>query len=235
MNASSAVQKIEPQHIAHAMTPMEMLAQAIDRSMPIETVDKLLVLAERWDKTQARKAFDAAVAAARLEIPVIIKIATGHNNKKYADFATIARTIDPILGKHGLGYRFRTIQDEKAIRTACILFHKDGHSEENTLSGPADASGSKNAIQAIGSTLTYLQRYSLIQALGLAASEDDDGRGAGIGEKITDDQAATLREMIESFGADERRFCTYLKVAALSDLPASRLSEATDALKAKRK
>ena len=81
------------------------------------------------------------------------------------------------MAAHGLSYRFRTIQDG-AIKVTCILSHKSGHSEENTLSGPADASGSKNAIQAIGSTLTYLQRYTLTQALGLAASDDDDGRSA---------------------------------------------------------
>jgi hypothetical protein len=115
-----------------------------------------------------------------------VRNATGHNSKKYADFAGIARVIDPILGQHGLSYRFRTVQTDK-IAVTCILFGH-GHSEETTLSGPADASGSKNAIQAIGSTLTYLQRYSLVQMLGIAAGDDDDGKAAGIGATTIDEQ-----------------------------------------------
>jgi hypothetical protein len=46
----SAVQKIEPrQEIASAqpVTPMEMLASAIDKGMSIETIDRLVALAER--------------------------------------------------------------------------------------------------------------------------------------------------------------------------------------------
>jgi hypothetical protein len=45
------------------------------------------------------------------------------------------------------------------------------------MSAPDDQSGGKNAIQARGSTVTYLQRYTLLSAFGLvAADEDDDGR-----------------------------------------------------------
>jgi hypothetical protein len=42
-----------------------------------------------------------------------------------------------------------------------------------------DMSGGKNDIQQIGSTQTYLQRYTLIGGLGLStADEDNDGCGA---------------------------------------------------------
>ena len=41
----------------------------------------------------------------------------------------------------------------------------------------ADKSGSKNVIQAVGSAVTYGQRYTLIGALGITtADEDIDGR-----------------------------------------------------------
>src|SRR5690606_8392781 len=120
-------------------------------------------------------AFDAAIASAKAEIPAVAKNAKGHNNKAYANFAAYAAVVDPVLGKWGLSYRFRTEQTDR-ITVTCVLTHKDGHAEENSLSGPPDGSGSKNAIQAIGSTLTYLQRYTLVQALGLSAADDDDGQ-----------------------------------------------------------
>jgi hypothetical protein len=217
-----------------AMTPMDMLGHAVERGADLDMIEKLMGLQERWEKNQARKSFDEAIAAAKKEIPVIVRNATGHNSKRYADFAAIAKTVDPILGQHGLSYRFRTVQTEKAITVTCVLFGH-GHSEETSLSGPADASGSKNAIQAIGSTLTYLQRYSLVQMLGLAAADDDDGKASHGGATITEDQAADLVALADDVGADRAKFCKYFKVESFSALPASRFQAAVDALNAKRK
>jgi hypothetical protein len=215
------------------ITPMAMLAQAIERGMPVETIDKLMVLGERYDATQARKAFDMAIAAAKAEIPVVIKNATGHNSKRYADFAAIARAVDPVISKHGLSYRFRTVQTDK-ISVTCVLSHEAGHYEENTLTALADTSGNKNAIQAIGSTLTYLQRYSLVQALGIAASEDDDGRAAASGDNLADDQVDVLRSLIVETAADIAKFCKFMKVERLEDISQRDFDKARLALEAKR-
>jgi hypothetical protein len=137
-----------------------------------------MAMRERLEAQAAQRAFNAAIAEAKSEIEPITRNATGHNDKRYADFSAIAKAIDPILAKNGLTYRFRSSQAER-ISVTCILSHVGGHFEETTLSGPPDTSGGKNAIQSIGSSLTYLQRYSLIQMLGLATSNDDDGKKAG--------------------------------------------------------
>lgn len=216
-----------------ALTPMDMIERAVSTGASIDTIEKLMGLKERYDANEARKAFDAAVADAKGEIKPIARNATGHNNKRYADFASIARAVDPVLTKHGLSYRFRTEQGER-INVTCILSHRMGHSEQTTLAGPADNTGNKNAIQSIGSTLTYLQRYSLVQMLGLAAADDDDGKAGGAGERITETQATALVDLCEAVGADRAKFCKYLKVGALAELPASRFDEATAALEAKR-
>lgn len=212
-----------------ALTPLDMLNSAVERGADLPMLEKLMGLHERWEAGQARKAFDAAISAAKAEIPPVGRNAKGHNDRKYADFAAIARTVDPILSKHGLSYRFRTKQDER-IHVTCILSHRDGHSEETTLAGPADNSGSKNAIQAVGSTLTYLQRYSLVQMLGLASSDDDDGKSAGIGEAINDDQLQTLQRKIMETDSDLPKFLRYFKVETLADLPASKFKDAINAL-----
>jgi hypothetical protein len=47
------------------------------------------------------------------------------------------------------------------------------------MSAPPDASGGKNTIQQIASTVTYLQRYTLLAITGVATKgQDDDARGA---------------------------------------------------------
>jgi hypothetical protein len=166
-----------PAPASTALTPMAMVSQAVERGASLEMVSKLIDLQERVEKTQGRRDFDEAIAAAKSEIKPVTRNKKGHNEKRYADFAAYAREVDPVLARHGLSYRFRTEQDDR-IKVTCVLSHRGGHSETNTLAGPADSSGSKNAIQAIGSTLTYLQRYTLTQALGLAASDDDDAGSA---------------------------------------------------------
>jgi hypothetical protein len=64
------------------------------------------------------------------------------------------------------------------VTVSCIISHRAGHSEENSLSARHDTSGNKNPIQALGSAVTYLQRYTLKAAVGVAAAADDDGQTA---------------------------------------------------------
>ena len=218
----------------NALTPLAMLNRAMETGASMEVLEKFMSLHERWEAGNARKAFDTAISEAKAEIPPIVKNAKGHNDKRYANFAAIAGVVDPILSKHGLSYRFRTAQTDK-ISVTCVLSHRDGHNEETTLAGPADNSGSKNAIQAIGSTLTYLQRYSLIQALGLAATEDDDGRAAGAGGAITDEQVERLQREIMDTDSDLPKFLAHMKVEALTDIPAARFDAAMQALSRKRR
>lgn len=216
------------------MTPVQMAYQLINSGADFASVKEMMTLSKELAADQAKRAFDKAIAAAKSKIPTITKNAKGHNSKSYANFAAYAAVVDPILGEYGLSYRFRTEQTDR-ITVTCILTHEGGHSEENSLSGPSDTSGNKNAIQAIGSTLTYLQRYTLIQALGLAASDDDDGRNHGRTDQqlrtITEDQQIALREMIEASGADEQRFLKFGNLEKLSDMRASDFDAAMAMLK----
>lgn len=224
---------IAADHQTALVTPMDMLNRAVSSGADLAMIEKLMGLQERWEAGNARKAFDEAIAAAKAEIPPIQRNATGHNSKKYADFAAIAKVVDPILGKHGLSYRFRTNQGER-IAVTCVLSHKAGHSEETTLSGPADSTGSKNPIQAIGSTLTYLQRYSLVQMLGLAASNDDDGSAAAGKPTITEQQADQIRDLLEASGKDRAKFLRWAKVDRIEDIPADQFDACVIGIGAKK-
>ncbi len=211
------------------LNPMDMLSYAVQRGDDLAVIDKLMTLQERWEASQGRKAFDKAIAAAKAEIPIIVKSAKGHTSQ-YADFASIAKVVDPIISKHGLHYRFRTVQTESKITVTCVLSHEEGRFEENVLCGPADTGPGRNAIQAIGSTLTYLQRYTLMQALGLAAGKDDDGRAAGSGETLSDDQIDSVRRKIVDVAADLPRFLKYHKVASIEQIPAKKFDEIMSSL-----
>lgn len=229
--------KIEAQTAVAPMTPMDMLASAVSRG-DTELAGKLMDLAERWDRNQARKSFDAAIAAAKAEIPTIRKnrevdftSQKGRTNYRHEDLAEIAKTVDPILARHGLSYRFRTTSaPNEPVTVTCIVSHRDGHCEENTLSAGRDDSGNKNSIQGVGSTITYLQRYTLKAALGLAASNDDDAKASGDGGAISDEQYSKLQQRISEVGANVARFCNRFGIESPADLPSSKFSDAMSAL-----
>lgn len=225
------------------LTPMDMLGRAVTAGADIDVLEKLMALQERYEANQARKAFDNALASAKSEIPVIFKNRTvdftsqkGRTHYKHEDLAEVARTVTPILAKHGLSYRFRTTSaPNEPVTVTCIVSHRDGHFEENTLCAGRDESGNKNSIQAVGSTLTYLQRMTLKAALGLAASDDDDGESADLaGGLVTEEQLNELVKLADDVKADKRKFCEYLQVPSLASIKFKDFQRAKDALNAKR-
>lgn len=226
---------------AVALTPMEMLDRAVSSGASPETLEKLMNLQERWEAAQAKKAFDAAMAAVKAELPTIIKTkqvkASGSYGFKHETLTGIARQIDPILAQHGLSYRFRTSSDATTVTVICVMSHKLGHSEETSLTGPHDKSGGKNSIQAVGSAVTYLERYSLKAALGMAAADDDDAALVDTGDAmspITEADAKKLIADLDEAGADKAAFCAFFGIDGVALLPRGKLAEANTMVAAKK-
>ncbi|AMJ62687.1 hypothetical protein AXW83_22440 [Bosea sp. PAMC 26642] len=200
-------------------------------------MERLIGFHERAEAHEARKSFEKALAAAKAKIPVIAKnrqTMLGRQPYRYEDLAEIARTITPILTRRGLSYRFRSHSTGALVTVVCVISHRDGHSEENSLSASPDESGEKNSIQAIGSTLTYLQRMTLKAALGLAASDDDDGQAAGACTAISRQQARELLDLVEEVGADKDALLHFFQIKGVTDLPAARYRQALSMLNSRR-
>ena len=163
----------------------KLIALALERNADPATLERLMALQERWEANSARKAYVAAMSAFKLEAPAVLKkgdkvdftSAKGRTHYNYANLGSIVQEISALLGKYQLSASWETTQNEKGdIAVTCHITHVAGHRESVMLRGPADDSGGKNRIQQIGSTVTYLQRYTLLAALGLATGEaDDDG------------------------------------------------------------
>lgn len=225
------------------ITPLTMIDRALATGAAPETLEKLLALQERWEANQGRKAFDEAMAAAKAEIPTIRKNRTvdfssskGRTHYKHEDLAEIAATVNPILSKHGLSYRFKTTNaPNEPITVTCVVTHRLGYFEETTLSGPRDDSGNKNAIQQVGSTLTYLQRMTLKAALGLAAAEDDDGQKSDDihASPISQEQVSKVLALIEKTDTAIDKFCQYLGVEAIPEITTGQLPRALAMLEKK--
>lgn len=234
---SSAGARLTDLRPVPTITPMSLLSSALDRGADEQVLSQLIGLHERSYAEDARRAFETALAAAKAELPVIAKTqiaSIGSKHYRHEDLAEIARAVGPILARHGLAYRFRSNSDGEKVTITCVISHRDGHSEENSLSAGADHSGEKNAIQAIGSTLTYLQRMTLKAALGLAAADDDDGKTAGVGETITRQQTRELLALIDEVGGEREALLRFFKIKAFAELPARRFRQALVMLNARK-
>jgi hypothetical protein len=224
------------------LTPMDMLNRAVVQGASIEVLEKLMALQERWEANQARKAFELAITQAKAELPSITRNKTvsfgqGKTSYRHETLDHVVDTIRPVLDRYGLSFRFRTdVRDDGKVVVTCRIAHRDGYSEETSLPGPADVSGAKNAIQAIGSTVTYLQRYTLKAALGLAASDDDDGKAAGekAGKpRVSDEQIAELEGLLEKAGVPLWKYLQAVGIGALADIYADRFEAAKGLIEAK--
>jgi hypothetical protein len=182
--------------IVPALTPVELLRIAVSQNADIDKLKQLMDMQERWERNEARKAFVVAMNAFKSEPTKIVKNKHVHfeTQKGSNDYnhATLDHVCDAVIGglsKHGISHRWKVEQEKEWIKVTCVLRHDMGWEEETTLMGTADNTGSKNSIQAVGSTVTYLQRYTLLAATGLAAADTDtDGRPPTINAGIPSDR-----------------------------------------------
>ena len=235
----------QPEHNVPAITSdSAAIIQIIERaaSNPAVDIDKMERLLKMHADIQAREAkrsYSAALAEMQEQLPVIIergRIDIGRGKpQQYALWEDINEQIKPVLSQHGFALTFRCGQQDGKINVTGVLSHRDGHSEETTISLPIDTSGSKNAVQAVGSSTSYGKRYTASALLNLTSrGEDDDGKRA-VGGFITEAQVETLQHRIVEVGADIPRFCKYMGVANLSEIPATKFEHAKAALDAKAK
>jgi hypothetical protein len=173
--------------VANPANPMTMLAVAVQRGMDASTIKDLMDLNERWERGEARKAFNKALAAFKAEAVEVIKNKRVHftnqagkvTDYKHAELSDVIEAVAPALSKHGFSWGWKTKQEGKSIEVTCELRHELGYSESVSLTAPADESGGKNSVQQIVSTVTYLERHTLKAICGIAEKgQDDDGRSA---------------------------------------------------------
>lgn len=228
---------------AAADGPAALMALAI-QSGNIETVERMMQLQERHDANEARKAYHRAMSQFKAEKIVIGKdklvdfsTSKGRTTYRHATLFNVVEAVTPALSRYGLSATWRTQQEEGGrVSVTCTITHELGHSESTSLSARPDDSGNKNSIQQVGSTVSYLQRYTVLAITGLATTEqqDDDARGAGA-KPVTLDQGALLLELYEALPEDRQAaFCSWLEKShsgSLDTLPETKFESVLAMLK----
>lgn len=220
--------------------PNAVIMMAMQKNLSPELIEKMMALQERYEANEARKAYHEAMAAFKASPPEIEKdkkVGYTPLNKpevkySHASLANVTGKINAALSKHGLSAAWKTEQTEKGITVTCTITHRLGHSESTSLTSGPDTTGSKNAIQAVGSTITYLERYTLLALTGLATHDmDDDGTGAVGTEFITDEQRIEIEKIILEKNIDQAQFLSYMKVETTQEILATDYQKALQTVK----
>ncbi len=187
---------------------------AMNRGYSPEFVEKMMALQERHEANEARKAFFKALANFKSEMPPVTKDKYNSFFKShYTSLGNLLDTYNPVLGRNGLSLQFPTpVQSDKTMTVECRLSHRMGHTETVSMTGPIDTAAigkqsgerSRNPMQDLKSTFTYLRSATCEAILGVAGTEgtfNDDGNAAGPGEQkfITPEQVAELTKELAKF------------------------------------
>jgi hypothetical protein len=127
----------------------------------------------------------------------------------YADLASVIEAVQP-LHDHGIAYQQMVNVDGANVSVRTILRHVSGQVLD---CGAMTARAKDESAQAIGSALTYLRRYSLQTACGIA-SADDDGQAASrpAPPVWSPAEARAFSDMLADTGVSERELAATLLV-----------------------
>lgn len=182
-----AVALVERGEVAPQQHPLALLQQAIERgNVDTSALEKLMDLAERHDANEAKKAFDRAMVDLKKELPTVLdrdqKVDfTGQSGKRvYYTHTSLAYAVEQLiepLTRFGFSHSWSASTENGQVNVTCRLTHVQGHCREMTIGAPPDKSGSKSPAQAVASTITLLERYSLLALLGIATADMKEPRG----------------------------------------------------------
>ena len=212
-------------------SPNAMIMMAIQNKYDPAFIKEMMVLQREHKADIAREAYNEAMSKWAAVAPEITKdkkvsfsTTKGQTEYSHATLHNVTKSITESMSPYGLKPSWRTEQPEGQIKVTCIVSHRLGHSESTSLSAPADNSGSKNPIQAMGSTISYLERYTLLALTGLAAHDmDDDGQAAGgkVDEFITEDQVKDITKRLTAvYGKDPSMFLDWIGAETVDTIPA---------------
>ena len=155
---------------------------ARDPSVDIDKMQRLMDMHRDMQRDRASVAYADAFAEMQPHLPVIPEHGEGHNRASYALWEDVNELIKPVLGQYGFGLSFKVKNAQNGVEVTAICKHREGHTEETSMSFPMDTSGNKNAIQAHGSSISYGKRYTATALLNLTSRKDtidDDGKATG--------------------------------------------------------
>lgn len=239
---------------------LDVIARAArDPAVDVDKFERLLGLKREVARDVAEREFNAAFAELGPDLPIIDRKGTIIVYSKrdrelpggpplgarpiqktpYATFEDILEAVRPVLYAHGFAIRFEyeTTAEGKLITTA-ILSHRGGYNAK--ASSPPlmhDTTGSKNATQAIGSSLSYGMRYALRAVVPIVShapqDRDDDAEATGEPVAVLPEQIEDIKRRLAATSTKVKDFLEWAGVETLDDMNVELYKRGVELLAAK--
>jgi hypothetical protein len=220
---------------------------ALDPRADVQKLERLAAMHERLKAKEAELAFNAAKGRILKELagikivknrPVLSEIDNGKPQKglfqafKYAPLEEIDKHLRPLLAEEEMDLSYSDEPCEGGILVRGRLKHlPSGHYEDSFMPAPADTTGGKSNVQAVGSTNSFLRRYVACNIFNIVVvGDDDDGSGGTIDEV----QTKTIVELIKKAKVGPK-FLKYMKAQSVEEAGSLKAAVATIAARDYRK
>ncbi len=235
---SADLEKRQPQAVERQRETVfdALAALARDPSVPVDRIVSLYDLQRRAEADEAERQFNAAFA--RLKLPRISKKGTidmgAKGSMKFARYEDLDDAIRHLYVAEGFSLSFVSEPTDKGIVLVAVLAHSAGHHKTSRLQLPPDAGAGRNALQALGSALTYAKRYLTCDLFNIVTVGLDDD--ATSGDFLSQKRVDNIEDMIQECGEQVRGpFLTFVGAKAVSEIQNGGYTAAINYLVAKRR
>jgi hypothetical protein len=154
------------------------------------------------NKSESIKNIATALMKFQCSCPTIAKGNQAYGYK-YADLPSIMETIKPLMLENNLAFTQLVEGDATIVGVRTYLIHTEsGEFFTNFVSASVEKNCGKSmtSVQAEGSVITYLRRYSLSAILGIVTDLDTDGNNQQPQKQATTTATATRvsKEIIDT-------------------------------------
>jgi hypothetical protein len=168
-----------------SVDPQALLIQAIDKNLPIESMERLLAMRDKMKAEWAKEQFFVALSGFQSECPIIEKTrevrskdkVTGEDKGLRYAYAAIEDLVEPVrtlFFKWGLSWTSKPTQTREEVTANIYLHHKDGHEEITSFSVPIDLDAYMSDPQKVAAALTFATRYAFKSATGIQTKGEDN-------------------------------------------------------------
>ncbi|MCP4127312.1 MAG: ERF family protein [Gammaproteobacteria bacterium] len=243
--AESQVVPVTSQETSESMAMIAMIERAVmSPEVDIDKMERLFALKKELDSQAAEQNFNQAMAEVQAATRQVS--ADGENDQTrslYATYSALDRAVRPVYTAGGFALSFSTESGPtETVRVVCLVSHRAGFSRQYHIDMPADGKGAKGGsvmtkTHATGSAVSYGMRYLLKMIFNLAVGDfqDDDGNAAGEVERVSAEQAANIRSLLEELDKDEMQFLKWVKAESVERISVSAYPNIVSELEKRRK
>ena len=232
-----------PGRLAAENSLLNFVAQAVrDPAIDAAKLEALLRMQREVIADDAHVQFNRSFAALSAEIRQIERRGVADmgakGTYKFAKREDLDAMLRPLMREHGFAVSFRPVPSpDSNVTIEGELLHVAGHSKTAELALPPDIGPGRNSLQAMGSAISYAERYLTEMLLNVVRCDEDDDGASAADRPIADDQLQHISRLIHETKANVAAFLKHVVPGTerLSDIRACDFAKCVAALETKRR